>query len=70
MIKLLKLKTTTLYFKGNLCLRQIDISFFPECLLCQININNKKKAKSGFYIDPLVKLFSNLTVSNIILIRF
>ena len=32
-----------LYFKGNLCLRQIKISLFPECLLCQININNKKR---------------------------
>ena len=31
-----------LYFKGNLCLRQIDISYFPECLLCLINIKNKK----------------------------
>ena len=29
-------------FNRNLCLRQINISFFPECLLCQININNKK----------------------------
>ena len=24
-----------LYFKGNLCLIQIDISYFPECLPCQ-----------------------------------
>ena len=22
-----------LYFKGNKCLRQIDISYFPECVL-------------------------------------
>ena len=40
-----------LYFKGNLCLRQIDISFSPECLLCQIN-NNKKCYIIVLYRSP------------------
>ena len=48
-----------LYFKGNLCLRQIDISYFSECLLCQININNKK-AISLFYIDLLVTILDKI----------
>ena len=39
-----------MYFKRNLCLRQIDISFFPdECILCQININNKKASIIVFF---------------------
>ena len=41
-----------LYFKGNLCLRQIKISLFPECLLCQININNKKGYIIVLYRSP------------------
>ena len=43
-----------MYFKRNLCLRQIDISFFPdECILCQININNKKASITVFlYRSP------------------
>ena len=41
-----------LYFKGNSCLRQTDISFFPECLLCQININNKKDYIIVLYRSP------------------
>ena len=42
-----------LYFKGNLCLRQFDISYFPECLLCQSNINNKKGYFIILYRSPI-----------------
>ena len=41
-----------LYFKGNLCLRQIDISFFPDCFPCQININNEKGYIIVLYRSP------------------
>ena len=41
-----------MYFKGNLYLRQTDISFFSECLLCQININNKKGYIIVLYGSP------------------
>ena len=41
-----------MYFKGNLCLRQIDISYFPECLLFQININNEKGYITVLYRSP------------------
>lgn len=58
-----------LYFKENLCLRQIDILYFLECLLCQINIQNKK----GYIVDLcrfVVKFLLNLTILNVILTRF
>ena len=41
-----------LYFSGNLCLRQIDISYFPEYLLCQINIDNKRGYIIVLYRSP------------------
>ena len=40
------------YFKGNLCLRQTDISFFPEYLLCQIYITIKKGYIIVLYRSP------------------
>ena len=36
----------------KLSLRKIDISFFPEYLLCQININNKKGYIIVLYRPP------------------
>ena len=39
-------------FKENLGLRQIDISYFPQCLLCQINISNKKGYIIVLYRSP------------------
>ena len=41
-----------LYFKGNLSIRQIEISHFVECLLCQIKINNKKDYIIVLYKSP------------------
>ena len=41
-----------MYFKENLCLRQIGMSFFPKCLLYQININNKKGYITVLYRSP------------------
>ena len=32
-----------LYFKENLILRRLDVSYIAQCLLCEVTIENKKK---------------------------
>ena len=37
----LKKGGVSLYFKENLCLRQIETSYFSQCILCKLTIQNK-----------------------------
>ena len=32
-----------LYFKENLILRRLDVSYIAQCLLCEVTIENKKR---------------------------